>query len=300
MAGKSKDKVNIISSGSEDSGKLINENEAAKTPQAPVQLKFENLRYEIEDGVCWLTIDNEEMRNALTDQIQQDLMTAFHQIQKDHSIRAVVLTGAGDKAFSSGGDITLFGRLDPTVGMWDFMKNRGAEICRQLENLDKPVIAMVNGLCYAGGLELALCCDIIYASETATFGLLEGRLGVLPGWGGTVRLPRAIPQRRAKEMIMTAERIGANEAKELGLVNKVCLADKLKEETQKLLDRMKKVGPLAIQACKNVINTTLDVESMDNAMGIERGAIMWLRGTNDAREGVVAWLEKRAPNFTAT
>ena len=116
--------------------------------------QFENLRYEVEDGVCWLTIDNEEMRNALTDQIQQDLITAFREIGLDRSIWVVVLTGAGDHAFSSGGDISLFPKLD-RVGQWDFMKNRGAEICRLIENLDKPVIAMVNGYCYAGGLELA-------------------------------------------------------------------------------------------------------------------------------------------------
>jgi enoyl-CoA hydratase/carnithine racemase len=258
--------------------------------------RFENLRYEIEDGVCWLTIDNEAMRNALTDQIQQDLITAFREINQDRSIRAVVLTGAGDKSFSSGGDISIFAKLD-RVGQWDFMKNRGAEVCRLIENLDKPVIAMVNGYCYAGGLELVLCCDIVYASETAKFGLLEGRLGILPGWGGTVRLPRAVGPRRAKEMIMTAERIDAREAKELGLVNKVCPPDKLKEEVTELLARMKKVGPLAVQACKTVINTTIDVESMDNAMGVERGAIMWLGTTKDAAEGVIAWMQKRDPEF---
>lgn len=258
--------------------------------------QFENLRYEVEDGVCWLTIDNEEMRNALTDQIQQDLITAFREIGLDRSIWAVVLTGAGDHAFSSGGDISLFPKLD-RVGQWDFMKNRGAEICRLIENLDKPVIAMVNGYCYAGGLELVLCCDIVYASETAKLGLLEGRLGILPGWGGTVRLPRAIGPRRAKEMIMTAERIDAREAHELGLVNLVCPPDKLKDEVQKLLERMKKVGPLAIQACKTVINTTIDLENMDTAMGVERGAIMWLGTTADAAEGVIAWMQKRDPQF---
>jgi enoyl-CoA hydratase len=274
------------------------ETEATEARQ-PAALKFENLRYEIEDGVVWLTIDNEPMRNALTDRVQQDLMTAFQQIQKERSIRAVVLTGAGDKAFSSGGDISYFGTLD-RVGMWDFMKNRGAEVCRLIENLDKPVIAMVNGYCYAGGLELALCCDIIYASETAKFGLLETRLGVLPGWGGTVRLPRAIPQRRAKEMLMTAERIDAQEAKELGLVNRVCPPDKLKEEVLGLLERMKNAAPLAIQACKTVINATLNVESFDNAMAVERGAIMFLNTTRDAREGVMSFFQKRPPQFTGS
>ncbi|RJP35730.1 MAG: enoyl-CoA hydratase/isomerase family protein [Actinobacteria bacterium] len=260
--------------------------------------RYANLRYEVEDGVCWLTIDNEPMRNALTDQIQQDLIAALREINADRSIRAVVLTGAGDRSFSSGGDISIFAGLD-RVGQWDFMKNRGAEVCRLIENLDKPVIAMVNGYCYAGGLELVLCCDIVYASETAKFGLLEGRLGILPGWGGTVRLPRAIGPRRAKEMIMTAERIDAREAHELGLVNLVCPPDKLKDEVLELLGRMRKVGPLAIQACKTVINTTIDLENMDTAMGVERGAIMWLGTTRDAAEGVVAWMQKRDPVFTA-
>jgi len=258
--------------------------------------QFESLRYEIEDGVCWLTIDNEEMRNALTDQIQKGLIAAFREINLDRSIWAVVLTGAGDRAFSSGGDISLFPKLD-RVGQWDFMKNRGAEVCRLIENLDKPVIAMVNGYCYAGGLELVLCCDIVYASETAQLGLLEGRLGILPGWGGTVRLPRAIGPRRAKEMIRTAGRIDAREAQELGLVNRVCPPDRLRDEVLELLERMRKVGPLAIQACKTVINTTIDLENMDTAMGVERGAIMWLGTTKDAAEGVIAWMQKRDPQF---
>ncbi len=266
------------------------------TEENNIKPAYRNLGYEIEDGVCWLTIDNEPMRNALTDQIQQDLLSAFQTINQDRAIRAVVLTGVGRKAFCSGGDISIFAKLD-RVGQWNFMKNRGAEICRIIENLDKPVIAMVNGLCYAGGLELALCCDIVYAAETATFGLLEGRLGILPGWGGTVRLPRAISPRRAKEMIMTAEKITAAEALELGLVNKIFPPENLKSETQALLQRMKKVGPLAIQGCKTVINTTLNVESMDNAMGVERGAIMWLSATNDAKEGVMAWIQKRDPVF---
>lgn len=261
--------------------------------------EFENLKCVVEDGVCWMTIDNEKMRNALTDQIQLDLITALRELNADRSIRVVVLTGAGEKAFCSGGDISIFAKLD-RVGQWNFMKNRGLEICRLIENMDKPVVAMVNGYCYAGGMELILCCDIVYASQTATFGLLEGRLGILPGWGGTVRLPRAIAPRRAKEMIMTAERISAEEARELGLVNRVCPPERLREETEALIDRMKKVGPLAIQACKTVINTTMYVESMDNAMGVERGAIMWLGATNDAKEGVVAWLQKRDPEFTGT
>ncbi len=258
--------------------------------------QFENLRCEVEDGVCWLTIDNEGMQNALTDQIQQDLITAFREINHDRSIWSVVLTGAGERAFSSGGDISLFTKLD-RVGLWDFMKNRGAEICRLIENLDKPVIAMVNGYCYAGGLELVLCCDIVYASETAKFGLLEGRLGILPGWGGTVRLPRAVGPRYAKEMIMTAKRVDAWEAQRLGLVNAVCPPDKLKDEVLKLLDRMRMVSPLAIQACKTVINTTLHLDNMDAAMGVERGANMWLSTTADAAEGVIAWIQKRDPKF---
>ena len=162
------------------------------------------------EEVLWITLNDEKMMNALSDAMQQELLDVLKDTAFDNEIRCVVLKGAGNKAFSSGGDIELFQSLDIVSG-YDFAYNRGNSIQHMLTYMEKPVVAAVHGYCFAGGLELALCCDFIYASQSAKFGLLEINLGLLPGWGGTVRLPRRIPVNRAKEMIFRGEIITAEE-----------------------------------------------------------------------------------------
>ncbi len=163
--------------------------------------------------------------------------------------------------------------------------------------MEKPVIAAVNGICFAGGLELVLCCDIVYASANASFGLLEINLGLLPGWGGTVRLPRKIPVNRAKEMIMCGEIIPADEAKQLGIVNKVFPQESLYDEVTKLTDNLMAKPPLAIRAAKNVVNNSITCDSIDAALAIERGSIMWLSPSEDLQEGLRAFSERRPGVF---
>jgi enoyl-CoA hydratase len=262
--------------------------------------EYKRLLYERkgkDDEVLWLTLNNEKMMNSLTDTLQKELLQVLGEIAFDNTIRCVVLTGAGEVAFCSGGDIRLFQQLDNVTG-YDFMYERGNSIQRFLTYMEKPVIAAVNGLCYAGGLELAMCCDFIYAVESASFGLLEISLGLLPGWGGTIRLPRWIPANRAKEMIYKGEIISAAEASQWGLVNRL-LPDiqSLHDAVEETVSAIMAKPPLAVRAAKNVINNSLTCDSIEAAQAIERGAIMWLTSSEDQKEGVAAFIEKRKGEF---
>ncbi len=261
--------------------------------------KFRQLIYERKGKngeVLWLTLSNEEMGNALSPEMQGELKEALEHTLADNSIRCVVITGAGEKAFCSGGDINLFQSLD-VVTSYDYSYQQGNHIQHLLTYMEKPVVAAVNGRCYAGGLELALCCDFIYASENASFGLLEINIGILAGWGGTVRLPRRIPVNRAKEMIYKGEIISADEAYRWGLVNKVTPLDKLYREVEATVEDMMSKPPLALRGAKNVINNSLTCDSIEAALAIERGTVMWLLRSEDVQEGINAFKEKRQPRF---
>lgn len=250
------------------------------------------------DGeALWITLNNEKMMNALSNTMQQELLQVLQDIVFDNTIRCVVLKGAGEKAFSSGGDIELFQSLNHVSG-YDFAYQRGNSIQHLINYMEKPVIAAVNGFCFAGGMELALCCDFIYAAENAKFGLLEINIGLLAGWGGTVRLPRKIAVNKAKEMIYRGEMITAEEAYSWGLVNRVFpTKDALYEAVEKIIDEMIAKPPLALRAAKNVINNSITCDSIEAALAIERGACSWLSSSEDSKEGVASFLEKRKPKF---
>ena len=262
--------------------------------------KYEKLIYERKgkDGeVLWLTLNDEKMMNAMSDTMQQELLEVFSTIVFDNTIRCVVLTGAGDKAFSSGGDIGLFQSLDNVTG-YDFLYGRGNSIQHFMNYMEKPIIAAVNGYCFAGGMELALSCDFIYATESSRFGLLEINLGLLAGWGGTVRLPRKIAVNKAKEMVYRGEVISAADAYQWGLVNRVLPnKEELHKEVEKAVSEMMAKPPLALRAAKNVINNSITCDSMEAALSIERGAIGWLLPSEDLKEGIDAFLKKRKPTF---
>jgi enoyl-CoA hydratase len=245
----------------------------------------------------WLTLNNEAMRNALDDSTQRELLEILEKTASDPSIRCVVLGGAGEKAFCSGGDIRAFQAMSLVSG-YEYLLHRGARIHQLITSMEKPVIAAVAGRCYAGGLELALMCDFIYATENATFGLLEINLGLLAGWGGTVRLPRAISASRAKEMIYRGEVIKSAEAYQWGLVNRVfpSRAD-MYQALEKTVEELVAKPPLALRAAKSIINNSLTCDSIEAALAIERGTIQWLAGSEDMKEGVAAFVEKRKPNF---
>ncbi|GHU68836.1 enoyl-CoA hydratase [Clostridia bacterium] len=240
----------------------------------------------------WITLNNLQMHNALTDTMQLELIEALTFASKETSIRCVVLTGAGEKAFCSGGDISLLQKMNNRDG-YDYFYKRGFFVQQLLTTMNKPVIAAVHGYCFAGGLELALCCDMVYAAESAKFALTEVNLGILPGWGGSVRLPRQIGVNRAKEMIITGERIDAEEAYRIGLINKVFPANQLISEVDNLVEAILAKPPLAVRAAKTLIHDSLSCSSMDAAATMERGMLMWLINTVDFQEGTAAFLEKR-------
>jgi len=248
------------------------------------------------DGsVLWLSLSNPEMRNALDDRMQTELIDVLTTTKNDDSVRCVVLRGAG-KVFCSGGDIRGFEGMNPVKGEW-FSVHRGQAIQILFASLGKPVIAAVDGWCLAGGTELALMCDFIYAAEAAKFGLTEIALGLLPGWGGLTRLPRAVGARRAREMIYRAEVVSANEAQRAGLVNRVfSTAEELYAQAELAATEIAAKSRAAVRVARGVIADTA-YASDEVAMSLERGAVIYLLATSDVKEGVAAFLEKRAPKF---
>ena len=262
--------------------------------------EYKRLTYERtgEEGeALWLILNDEPKMNCLSETMQAELHEVLSEVALDNSIRCVVLGGAGEKVFCSGGDIKAFQNQN-LVSCYDYLYQRGNSIQHLLTYMEKPVIAAVGGMCFAGGLELALACDFIYATQNAQFGLLEINLGVLAGWGGTVRLPRAISERRAKEMIYRGEIFDAEEAHKWGLVNRVFKThEEMRQGLEQAVAEITSKPPLALRAAKNVVNNSLTCDSMEAALAIERGSIMWLSSSEDAQEGVAAFVEKRKPNF---
>jgi enoyl-CoA hydratase/carnithine racemase len=247
------------------------------------------------DGVGRITLNNPKRWNALNRQMIDQLREALESLEEDPELKCVVIMGEGD-AFCVGADISLFQELD-NVSAYDYMRNTGGRIQRLIENSEKIVIAAVNGMCLAGGLEIALCCDLIVASENARFGLPEISLGILPGWGGTVHLPRQMPPRKAKEMILTGDFYSAGDVLAMGLVNKVVPADQLEACVAELTMKLCQKSALALKMAKNAVNNGLATQSIDAALAVERGSIVFLVNTEDCREGITAFLEKRGPVF---
>ncbi|MGQ9721837.1 MAG: enoyl-CoA hydratase/isomerase family protein [Candidatus Jordarchaeum sp.] len=226
-----------------------------------------------EGQVQKITLNRPQKMNSLTLEMIAELDDALQKTSEDESVRCVVITGAGDRAFCTGADISIFATFTPQF-MYHYLRNIGFRIQRLIERMEVPVIAMVKGYCLAGGLEIALCCDMIIAAEGSQFGLTEVNIGGIPGWGGTVKLPRAIPVRKAKEMIYTAEFISAEEAYRIGLVNKVVSPDKLEEAVKELTDKICSKPPGGIKMAKNVIDNTLKIADIDAALALERESVL--------------------------
>lgn len=257
-------------------------------------MAYENIQFEAQDGVGILTFNRPKALNALNPATLEEVNDVIDRVRNDESMRVLVLTGAGDKAFVAGADISEFPKMNPLQAR--LFAERGQEIFFKLENLPKPVIACVNGFALGGGCELAMSCDFIYASEKAKFGQPEINLGIIPGFGGTQRLSRLIGRAKAKELCMTAEMIDAQLAKELGLAAKVFAADQLMEETLKVARQLALKSPSALRAIKLVIDRGFDVD-LKNGCGLEAEAFGNSFASQDAKEGVAAFLEKRKPVF---
>jgi enoyl-CoA hydratase len=247
-------------------------------------------------GVKTITLNDAKKLNTLNVTMQREFLEALRDVRDDENTKVVVITGAGEKAFCVGADIEVFEGISSIRG-YRLMRDMGYEIHRLMEIMEKPLIAAVNGYCLAGGLEVALACDFIFAAEETQFGAPEINIGIIPGWGGCVRLARAIGSRRAKEWIMTGKRFSAREAEDLGLVNRVVPREKLMPEVLEFARELAAKSPNAVKMAKMVVNLSLEAGDMDSALAIERGAISTLFGTKDCAEGVKAFLEKRSPQF---
>ena len=261
-----------------------------------MQEEYQYLLYANRDNVTTITLNDPHKLNALNLDMQKEFLSALRHIRDDEDTKVVMITGAGEKAFCVGADISVFEGISSVKG-YQLMRDPGYEVHRLMEVMEKPLIGVVNGYCLAGGLEIALACDFIIAAEEAVFGVPEINIGIIPGWGGCVRLARALGARRAKEWVMTGKRFSAREAKDLGLVNRVVPRNALMDEAQKLSAELTAKSPNALKMAKMVINLSMEAADTDAALAIERGAISVLMGTKDCAEGVAAFLEKRKPNF---
>ncbi len=255
---------------------------------------FRNLRLEIADGIATLTVHRPDRLNALNEATIRELGTAVEQIGRDEEVGGVVLTGAGSKAFVAGADIAELAKMGPVDGVE--VSRLGQRVFRGIELSRKPWIAAVNGFALGGGCELALACHLRIAAENARFGLPETKLGIIPGYGGTVRLTRLVGRGRALELILTGEMIDAPEAYRIGLVNRVVPADELAESASELLRSILRNGPIALGLAIECTTRGAEMDT-DDALALESNLFGLLAATEDMREGMEAFLEKRTADF---
>jgi enoyl-CoA hydratase len=253
-----------------------------------------NLIYEQFDFVAFVRLNRPEKLNALTRGALAELREVFERIERERNVRAVILTGAGERAFSAGTDIGELSMMD--VEEARLAARSGQDVCDLIESCGVPVIAAVNGLAAGGGCELALASHIRIASETARFSLPETKLGVIPAYGGTQRLPRVLGSNRALEMMLTGAEVTAYEALRLGLVNRVVAHAQLLSEAETLAREIASLAPLAIRACLEAVTRGLSLP-LEEGLELEAELFSRLFATEDMREGTRAFLEKRPPTF---
>ena len=257
-------------------------------------MEKEYVRYQIEEGIAVVTIDNPSSLNALNAPTLTQLDQVFDKLAGNPEVKGVIITGGGEKSFVAGADISEFLQVKGSEAA-AFMA-RGQRIFDKIEAFDRPVIAAVNGFALGGGNEIALCCDIRIAAENAVFGQPEVALGLIPGYGGTQRLPRLIGPGKAKEIIFADERINAQEALRVGLVERVVPKGQAVEEAKKLMKKILSKGPVAVKMAKKAINGGLGL-SLRAGLDLEASCEGVCFSAEDKDEGSKAFLEKRPANF---
>lgn len=255
---------------------------------------YNNLLTHLEKGILTITINRPEKLNALNFATLNELDKVFSVVYETEEIKGVVITGKGDKAFAAGADISEFDGLNDINGRK--ASERGQEIFDKIENCFKPVIAAVNGYALGGGCELALACHMRVLSENAVFGQPEVNLGLIPGYGGTQRLPQLIGKGRAMEILMTADYINASQAFQMGLANHVVAPERLKDQCEAILEKIFTKAPLAISMVIEAVNVNYDNQS--DGYQAEANYFGHCCDTADFKEGVLAFKEKRKANFT--
>jgi len=257
-------------------------------------MEFDTLLYEVDDdGLATITIHRPDKLNALNADVLSDLDRAFRQARGEAAVRGIILTGAGDRSFVAGADIQQFPELDALDGHRFAL--RGQAVFNRIEELPKPVVAAVNGFALGGGCELAMACHLRVASENAAFGQPEVNLGIIPGYGGTQRLPRLVGLGLATELILTGNRISAQRAYEIGLVNRVVAADNLLPTAKDLLRTIAAKGPLAISFALEALRAS--DQPLREGLRHEAALFGQTCATEDATEGATAFLERREPDF---
>ncbi len=261
--------------------------------------EYTTLIYEIKGPVCAITLNRPEKYNAINREMAAELLDAFRKIRDVPEVGVVVLAGNG-KAFSTGGDLTIFPSLAEHRAGLDWLAHDGYGVGKAIELCEKVVIAKVTGHCLAGGLELALMCDLVYAKESAKFGATEINMGILPGWGGTVRIGRAMPIYRAREIIYSGRKdYTAREMYEMGFLTRVFKEEEFEEKFTQIVANVSSKKPIALRMGKEVMMRSLECGSLDAALALERNAIQWLNYAPDI-QAVMAQFRKKPEDLVTT
>src|SRR6266446_857935 len=255
---------------------------------------FTNILYEKQGAIGYVTLNRPKVMNALNHATWENLRGAFEDAREDETVRGVILTGAGDKAFIAGADISELAHV--TAVEAEKSSSYGQEVLNLIENLGKPVIAAINGFALGGGCETAMACTIRVAVENAKFGQPEVKLGIIPGGGGTQRLPRLVGRGRALQLILTGEMISAQEAYRIGLVNEVVPAAELITRAETILKQIFSNAPIAVKYSLEAVNKGLET-SQTEGLSLEASLFGLCSATEDKKEGTQAFLEKRKPQF---
>ena len=257
----------------------------------------ENLvTYSESSGVATITLNRPQLLNALSLDAVHDLGEKLREAENSRHVLVVLLKGAGDKAFSAGADIRIFEAFKDAQDAKEFWRRTGPEIHTFIEKMTKPVIALISGYCLGGGLEIALSCDLVVATEDSKFGFPEINIGLIPGWGGTQRIARIVGRHRAKQLVMLGETIGADEALRIGLVNWVTRKEELDSFANVLVTKLKQKSSKTLAYAKDAANSAYEL-TLDQGLLYETELDTSLMSTEDTREGIRAFLEKRKPAF---
>ena len=255
---------------------------------------LENVLFEKKNGIAYVTVNRPKVLNALNMATMEELRRSFHAIKMDSDVRVVIFTGAGEKAFIAGADIGELSRND-AVAAKEYT-HRGQSVLNLIENCGKPVIACINGFALGGGCEIAMACTMRLASENAKFGQPEVKLGIIPGYGGTQRLPRLVGKGRAMQLVLAGEMISAQEAHRIGLVNEVVAPAELIPRAESIAQKIIANAPLAVQWAMEAVNKGLEM-TLPEGLYLEATLFALCCATEDKKEGTSAFLEKRAPKF---
>jgi len=258
-------------------------------------MAFQNIIFEKDKGIARIIINRPEKRNALNRETRKEMGEALEQIRKDESIRVLIFRGTGEQSFIAGADVNDLKTFSP-LGMFQYMNTLGQKLYNDIENFPIPTIALINGFCFGGGVELALSCDMRIASENAKFGQTEILLGFIPGGGATQKLPRLIGAGLAKELMFTGKVIDAREAERIGLVNRAVPLKDLDGEGLAIAEKICSLSPIAIRLCKEAINHSAQT-ALNPGLAYEIMAETLCFSTEDHAEGLQAFIEKRKPEF---